>query len=110
VSSEEDTLKIYRYIGELLGLRHPKYQTYACMNRYMAEVIAALTGYKFVCPEDTETIEYINKVVIPFLTELAIATWGPDILTEMAIKIARKAPKANVKEGLQKIFEGETNE
>jgi len=73
-------------VGRLIGIL----QKTACMNSDERTVIGYLEFLKILFKSDKNFIEFIDKVILPFIEFQGHARWKRDVVTDLGLAMSRK--------------------
>jgi hypothetical protein len=109
--SDDEFSALYR-AARLLAAHLPSvdkfYNTIACIGESEKEMLSFCEVYHIMFPKDEKFNEWLKTVVEPALQKMGIAHWHPDLLSELAMKTARKPPTIDVQKEID--IEAEVNQ
>lgn len=92
-------------MSEKVGRELKELQFTACVHLNERILIAKCKIYKLMFPEDTEFIEFLDKVGIPALIELGRQKWYRDQITDLGLALSGR-DRGGKAEDTSDILEG----
>lgn len=85
--TSKDLFKWATYIGSQVAGKDTFFQDIACMTPEYRELIAYMEIVKILEPDNKKQNEEIDKILKPIVQKLGQASWMPDIITHLAMKL-----------------------
>jgi len=95
-----------RYLASRLGRVNKLYPYFQCLDPRIKEILAYCKIFPIVCPT-AKFNKFLKEKGIPSLEILGIARWQPDILTELAAKVAQKPRRVNARKEIEDLMKNE---
>jgi len=90
----------YKLVASEVGATIKFLKETSCMNPQVREQIAYCKIYEIFETKFRDTIpfsEFLKLIAVPSLELLGFATWNRDILTDMGLRVSKKATGASLK-------------